>query len=443
MTLSSEFAYRAATPADQKAIRELDAWAFPNDLSPATLCAQPFPLDFDRTGLVVRENAELGGGQVGGGHLDDEQVVGVHSSFEFRKYPVPGTEIPVSGLTWVGVHPQFRRRGILRAMIEQHLADCVARGESVSALFAAEPTIYGRFGYGPASQDVRVTIPRGAQLKPARGSEDLTVRIETRSAQDHQDLINSIHAAARRDVGGTGLNRPGWVGRDTQGLQQTWHNDHDPVGGREPERIVTVRDENTPVGYATLRRSVEWKPTGPHGRVTVTEAVALTPAATHRLWTTLLNLDLTTEIHPFLMATDDPLLSLLENNREIDQTIVDNTWVRIIDLPVALASRQYAADVDVVLEVSDSLLVGNNGRWHLRAFAFGGACGTQTATVERTDRPAEITLDIKELATVYLGAGSLASLSAAGLVTATDPRVLGMASAGFNWPHAPVSNWVF
>lgn len=438
MTLSSEFTYRAATPADQKSIRELNAWAFPNDLSPATLCAQPFPLEFDRTGLIVKENAELGGGQA-----DDEQVVGVHSSFEFRKYPVPGTEIPVSGLTWVGVHPQFRRRGILRAMIEQHLADCVARGESVSALFAAEPTIYGRFGYGPASQDVRVKIPRGAKLKLTAGSANLTVRIETRSAEKHQGLINSVHRSAGQNVGGTGLNRPGWVGRDTEGLQETWHNDSDPVGGREPQRIIIVEDKKAPVGYATLRRSVEWKATGPEGKVTVTEAVALTPAATHRLWTTLLNLDLTTEIHPFLMATDDPILSLLENNREIDQTIVDNTWVRIIDLPVALASRHYAADVDVVLEVSDSLLVGNTGRWHLRASAFGGACGTQAATVERTDRPAEITLDIKELATVYLGAGSLASLSAAGLVTATDPRVLGRASAGFNWPHAPVSNWVF
>lgn len=427
MTLSSEFTRRTATPADKDAINLLDSWAFPNDLSTATIASFPFPIDPDRTWLIESET----------------QVVGVHSSYEFGQYPVPGADISVSGLTWVGVHPQFRRRGILRSMIEQHFADCAARGDSVSALFAAEPTIYGRFGYGPASQDARVKIPRGAKLKPAAGSQNLTVRIETRTAEKHQELINSVHRSAGRNVGGTGLNRPGWVGRDTEGLQQTWHNDDDPVGGREPQRIIIVEDNNAPVGYATLRRSVEWKATGPEGKVTVAEAVALTPAATHRLWTTVLDLDLTTEVIPNMLATDDPIFNLLENSREIDQTIVDNTWVRIINLPAALGGRQYAADLDVSIEVRDSLLPSNDGRWRIRALAFGGPSGTQEATVERTERPAELSLDIKELATVYLGAGSLAALSAAGLVTASDPRALGRASASFNWPHAPVSNWVF
>ncbi|HEV8651006.1 MAG TPA: GNAT family N-acetyltransferase [Actinomycetes bacterium] len=55
------------------------------------------------------------------------------------------------GLTAVAVLPTHRRRGLLRAIIAWHFADCQARGETLSVLGASEAGIYGRFGYGPAT----------------------------------------------------------------------------------------------------------------------------------------------------------------------------------------------------------------------------------------------------------------------------------------------------
>ena len=115
----------------------------------------------------------------------------------------------------------------------------------------------------------------------------------------------------------------------------------------------------------------------------------------------------------------------------------DNVWLRIIDLPTALAGRQYQADVDVVLEVRDTLLPGNAGRWRLAAGAFAAA------TVERTDAPADLALDVRELGATYLGGVSLLALARAGLVTELRPGTLRGAAVAFGWPVAPGSSWVF
>lgn len=52
-------------------------------------------------------------------------------------------------------------------MIAEHFRLSTQAGEAISVLFAAEPTIYGRFGYGAAAFDVRCTFGRGAALRPS------------------------------------------------------------------------------------------------------------------------------------------------------------------------------------------------------------------------------------------------------------------------------------
>ena len=81
--------------------------------------------------------------------------------------PGPGgglKQLPCAGLSWVGVHPDRRRRGVLSAMIRHHLEQVRDEGGLVSALHASEPAIYGRYGYGLASLEVEVVLGRGATL---------------------------------------------------------------------------------------------------------------------------------------------------------------------------------------------------------------------------------------------------------------------------------------
>jgi predicted N-acetyltransferase YhbS len=83
--------------------------------------------------------------------FEGPEPVGGAGAFSFE-LTVPGGRVPAAGVTVVGVMPTHRRRGMLTAMMRAQLEDVHRRGEPVAVLWASEGPIYGRFGYGPASQ---------------------------------------------------------------------------------------------------------------------------------------------------------------------------------------------------------------------------------------------------------------------------------------------------
>jgi predicted acetyltransferase len=77
--------------------------------------------------------------------------------------PLDGlTRVPMSGLSWVSVHPDHRRRGVLREMITHYFSRLHEQGAALSGLHAAEVPIYGRFGYGISSVEQQLKLDRGA-----------------------------------------------------------------------------------------------------------------------------------------------------------------------------------------------------------------------------------------------------------------------------------------
>src|SRR5688572_28181594 len=89
--------------------------------------------------------------------FDGDRIVGGSMLLRMR-LTVPGGELPMGGLTAVGVVPTHRRRGVLSALMQRHFADMREWGEPLSGLSAAEYPIYGRFGYGSAAPDLHWTI---------------------------------------------------------------------------------------------------------------------------------------------------------------------------------------------------------------------------------------------------------------------------------------------
>lgn len=405
----------------QSEFLDTDRLAFAFDSTPETDAIVPLTVPWDRTMGV---------------EAPDGTLAAVHGSFPFT-LPVPGGSVPCSGLTWVGVRPDQRRRGLLTAMIDTHVERSLDRGEPVSALFAAEHAIYGRFGYGSAADDLRVKLSRGAALRDVPGSAELTVRFTTLDAFAHRDVLDAVHRAA-------GAGRPGWITRDTEVLRRrqlvdppAWRD------GGEPLRLATVHDAAGDVrGYATLRRKDVWTEGGPRYEVRVREAVAVDAAATHRLWSFLLDLDLTASVEGPMLPVDDALLHQLVDPRAIVPKMVDNLWVRLLDVPAALTARRYAAPVDVVLDVRDALLPANAGRWRVTT-ATSPTGGAWEARVERTEDAADVALDVRELGALYLGGRSLAAQVRAGLVTPVRAEAVQGAASAFGWPVAPVCSWVF
>ena len=397
----------------------LDQWAFAVDIEGHQPEIVVDGLDWTRTY----------GAWLSGPH-HEERLAGIYSSYPLR-CPVPGGEVPAAGLTWVGVHPRDRRRGVLTAMMAHHLDDVRRRGEPVSLLTAAEPAIYGRFGYGIATEEVVLGLARGAALRDVPGSSELVVDLVHADVDRHVDELAACYAEA-------GAGRPGWVSRDHPGNQRL--SFYDPPRhrhGGESLRVITARGPGGHLrGYALFRRRRSWKDGAPDGTVEVRELIALDGAASHALWTRLLDLDLMARVESPGLPLDDPLLLHLVDMRVTTPRHTDGIWSRIVDVPGALAARRYAGPVDVVLDVTDSRYADNAGRWLLRADRDGASCA-------RTDRPADVGLDVRELGRLFLGGTSLAALVRAGLAAATDDKVLRDASIAFSWPVAPYCPWDF
>lgn len=395
----------------------LDTWAFPSTVSEEKLLELPMSIDWDRARGV---------------ETDDGELVACHASYPYADFPVPGTRTAVSGLTWVGVHPGHRRRGLLNAMITDHFTRSLARGEAISALFAAETAIYGRFGYGLASSSLYLKPKRGAALRDVPGADQLRVRVERIDPDRHGALMQQVHGR---------IDRPGWVSRTTPGQLASWVDDPEAFrDGYESLRIVIVGDDATDAtarGYALFRRKNDWREEGPRGVVRVREAVAPDAVTARALWGVLLDLDLMADVEVGLLALDDPLWFLLVDPRGALPRISDNLWVRLLDVRAALAERRYAVPVDVTLEVTDARLPDNAGRWRLVGSPDG-------ATVtDAGDAPADLALDVRELGSAYLGGVSLEALAAAGLVRELTPGAVRRAALGFSWPVAPVCSWIW
>ncbi|QIM15337.1 GNAT family N-acetyltransferase [Leucobacter insecticola] len=403
----------------------LDAWAFPMEIPFDDLLRLQHAIPWGRFwGVEARDSSA------------SSELSGMYGAHTLRAFPVPGAEVACGWLTWVAVHPAHRRRGLLRSMMMHHFNDCRERGEAVSGLAAAEAGIYGRFGYGAATPQMSLTVPRGAALRVVAGSEALTPEMHIWDPALHGDEIARLH----RDVARLpeGIGRPGWVTWETPELRESCDEDA-PVRrhGLEALRVLIVRDASGAArGYARFRRKPVWDRDNAEGVVILRDIVALDPAATHLLWSILLDLDLTSRVDASLLPIDDPILSLLVDARAAKPVTHDLHWLRLIDVPRALAERRYAAPLDVVVGVRDELIPENAGLWRVRVNTEGAA------EVTPSDVDPDFTLDVRELGAAHLGTVSLAALAQAGLVEVHRPAALARAATAWSWPVAAGANWI-
>jgi predicted acetyltransferase len=342
---------------------------------------------------------------------------------------VPGATLPAAHVTMVGVSPTARRQGVLTAMMRQQLADVRAVGEPVAVLWASEGRIYQRFGYGLAARRMLLSVDtREVRLNATAAVEG---ELRTAPAAEVRDELIKVYD---QQV----AHRTGWSARADQNWDHRLADPESRRSGASTLKAVLHEGPGGVDGYAVYRIKAEWVDQGPAGEVRIEEIVAATPAAYLALWRFLLTVDLTrrTSLSPGT-AVDEPLLHLVNEPRRLDAKIADALWLRIVDLPAALAARQYAADIDLVLDVTDELLTDNAGRWRLRATALGDA------TCERTAEEADLACDVKALGAAYLGDQVLGGLAAAGQVRELRPGAVARVSAAFGWHRAPSAIEVF
>ena len=375
---------RAATADEMLALLAVNARAFGDDYHPERAAKALLGMTPERT---------LAG-------FDGATVTAAAGIYTFDM-TVPGGPIPVAGVTWVGVLPTHRRRGILSAMMQRQLTGLhEAGGEPVAALWASEPSIYRRFGYGMASR--RLGLKLDARLRYVDGVPAATgLRFVELAAM--RAAIEPVYESIR-------THRPGMLSR----TDVTWDKLLDDAEyRREGAGMLNCVTLENGKGYVLYRTkgdfSAEWIPAG---KTLVTEFIAADAAAHATLWRFLLDIDLMTTVEAWNCSVDDPVQHFVADGRRIRPVLTDALWVRIVDVERALTARSYTQVDSLVIEVTDTTCPWNTGRYEL------DVAGTDTgsATVRRTDRAADITMSAVELGAIYLGGTRLRGLAAAGFV---------------------------
>lgn len=352
--------------------------------------------------------------------FDGSRLVGASSTFTLELTVPGGSSIPVGGLTTVGVLPTHRRRGILRELMARHLDETAGRNEVAGALTASESGIYERFGYGIATWRAcfEIETSRAAFRTPYKdpGSVELVDR------SGALEILPDLHERIRLATPGTASRSAAmWKGilaqLDEEADQAVFHAIHHDA-------------DSTPDGYALYSHShVNSAGALPTTRVNFL-LDAVDAGARIALWRFLLDIDLIDRVSTARAPVDDPVRWVLEDPRQLRTTqIVDDLWLRILDIPAALRARTYATDGRLVLDVHDTLRPDTGGRFLLESRSAGVRCTP-------TDEVADVSLDVSTLSSLWLGAASFSRLRQAGRVQG-DGEAVGRADALFCTPVGP------
>ena len=349
--------------------------------------------------------------------FDGEEAVGGAGAFSFD-VTVPGGRVAAAGVTVVGVMPTHRRRGALTGMMRAQLEDAHRRGEPAAILWASEGGIYGRFGYGAASLCGTMRLERAyGAFRPSveRAGEARLV--------DEGEALSAFPGIYDR----VAVETPGMFARSPEWWEHRLLSDPDwrRDGAGEQMRVV-VEVGGRPEAYALYRIREAFEEGSSTSTLEVREAAGASPQGTADVWRYLLDVDLIHTVVAELLPVNHPLQLLLVDARRMRFRVLDGLWLRLVDVGAALSSRSYATEDTLVFEIRDSFCPWNDGRWKLQA---GGA--------ERTTAPAELALDVGDLASVYLGGFILADLFRAGLVEEFVAGALVRADALFRSDGAP------
>lgn len=354
------------------------------------------------------------------GAFDGESVVGTLRSFG-TDLTVPGPAMArASALTAVSVAPTHRRRGVLRSMITGDLQDSRDRGEAVSVLIASEYPIYGRFGYGPATEQATYEISTTDLhfQRPCEGSVALVDLATLRK------LAVPIFERFRQVQPGSIERSDAWWDRVTRQVE---------VPGAEPRKgfqAVYRSSSGDLEGFVLYEGKLDWETLPVKGTLTVEELVATTPSAYQALWEFCFGVDLTTTTVAPTRSTDELLPLLVDDARKVRLTArSDLLWVRLLDACAALAARRYFDRGKLILEVRDDLSFAQ-GRFELESDAEGSTCRKTTETPH-------LTVPVQALGAAYLGGVSWTRLADAGQVDEHFPGAVAQVDRMFKAPRAP------
>lgn len=339
------------------------------------------------------------------GYFDDGTLVSVCKHYEWRTW-VRDDRHPLVGLSAVATPPEHRREGYVRDMLRAALADYRADDTYLSVLWPFEHDFYRRLGWGTAYHGFSHQCDP-ADLAEFRGRhEGDWVRLEP----DDWERVNAVHDAHGASFELTIDREEDWW---RERIFQGWTQDPFVYGYERDDDlaayvsfVATDEDDDTD---GTLLRTQDAAWTDHDAREALYGFLARHEAQVDR-------------IH--LWATDDDLLWLSRNPREIETERHPAAMFRLVDVPAALEAINHHAGVDAefVLEVHDPIADWNDDRFHV-GVEDGAASVSRAADAEPT-----ATARIDVLSQLYVGARGVGDLTRTGRLEADDDTATTLAA---------------
>jgi predicted acetyltransferase len=346
--------------------------------------------------------------------FEDGGIVGASRAYSFELTLPGGGIVPAAAVSWVGVLPTHRRRGVLTRMMDALHEDARTRDEPAMILTASESVIYGRYGYGVATWRLGLSVER-AQAAFLRPVDDRgRVRLVTR--EEAEKILPSVYDQIRR-------GRAGMVSRPDYWWPEVFWGEHGEPG---KALFVVLHEDASGIadGFAEYEITGDW--TGGHSkrRVIAYDVQATNPTARAALWQYLLGIDLVVGVSSPNLPIDEPLRHLLRDPRQARVDYInDGLWLAPLDAKTLLAARRYSVfDGHLVLEVrgldgtTTTLAVDGNDR--------------DAHCAETNDTP-DLSCSSAVLGAMLLGGNRWTEYAAAGLVEERTPGKLQYADAMF------------
>jgi predicted acetyltransferase len=356
--------------------------------------------------------------------FEDGALVGASRAYSFELTLPGGAIVPVAAVSWVGVLPTHRRRGILTRMIDALHRDARDRDEPAAVLTASESAIYGRYGYGVATWRLALTLER-AHAGFARPVEDAG-RVRFVTKEEGEKTLPPVYETVRRE-------RTGMVCRpDTWWPLLFWNLARD-----KPFFLVVHEDASGNAdGWVAYEVAGESSGGLTDRRLIVWDIQATNPAARAALWQYVVGVDLIATIGAHMLPIDEPLPHLLRDPRRARVDFVnDGMWLAPLDIPALLAARRYSFfDGRLVLEITD--LDGGPRRFVVEGDADDARCAP-------TDAAPDLSCATAVLGAMVLGGNRWTQYAQAGLVQEHAPGKLAYADAMFVTSPPPASTTGF
>jgi len=359
------------------------------------------------------------------GAFDQGRPVGTFRGIELELTVPGGAFARLDGISGVTVAATHRRRGLLSRMMAAELGAAKERGEVLAGLYAAEYPIYGRYGFGPATESAAWHL----DARAARWSRELPGTVELADLPVVQQEAPAVYDRVRALSPGA-IDRP--VAMWERGLDLV------PRAGDDSAKGVLhalCRDaDGQAVGYVRYKfREDRWTRGRPDNVLEVLDLFAVNVEYEARLWKYLADHDWVSEVVGEEGRRGDELWRelLVDRRTASSGEQQDGEWIRVLDAAAALAARRYEVPGRLVLRVLDKDGYAD-GTFALEGGPDGATCGP---TAESPD----VTLPANVLGAVYLGGASAARYALLGLVDEERPGAVARFAAMFHTAIAPWS----